>query len=59
MSWSFIRREWGAATFVLTVLIGVLAVPIALYFEHPSSSGGAASAGQAVATAPSTTTPGR
>jgi hypothetical protein len=36
VSWSFVRREWGAVTFVLTVLVGVLAVPIALYFEHPA-----------------------
>jgi hypothetical protein len=30
----FLRREWGAVTFVLTVLIGVIVVPIALYFGN-------------------------
>jgi len=27
---SFIRREWGAVTFVLTVLLGIIIVPLAL-----------------------------
>jgi hypothetical protein len=27
---SFFAREWGAVTFVLTVLIGIIVVPIAL-----------------------------
>jgi hypothetical protein len=27
---SFLVREWGAVTFVLTVLVGVIIVPIAL-----------------------------
>jgi hypothetical protein len=27
---SFLVREWGAVTFVLTVLVGVVIVPIAL-----------------------------
>lgn len=32
MSWGdFLRREWGAATFVATVAIGLIVVPIALY----------------------------
>lgn len=30
MNRSFITREWGAVTFVLTVLVGILIVPIAL-----------------------------
>ncbi|MGH7903381.1 MAG: hypothetical protein ACREPA_04535 [Candidatus Dormibacteraceae bacterium] len=34
MSPSFLRREWGAATFVITVLVGVIVVPVALYFGH-------------------------
>lgn len=37
MSWAFIRKEWGAVTFVLTVLLGLLVIPIALYFEHPGA----------------------
>jgi hypothetical protein len=31
VSWAFFRREWGAVTFVLTVLVGMVVVPIALY----------------------------
>jgi hypothetical protein len=26
-----LRREWGAVTFVLTVLVGMILVPVALY----------------------------
>jgi hypothetical protein len=42
VGWSFVRREWGAVTFVLTVIIGMVAVPLALYFgnqtPHPVSA---------------------
>ena len=31
MSWAFFRREWGAVTFVLTVVVGMIIVPLALY----------------------------
>ena len=32
MNWGqFLRREWGAATFVLTVALGLIVVPLALY----------------------------
>jgi hypothetical protein len=31
---AFIRREWGAITFVLTVLVGLIVVPLALYFTN-------------------------
>jgi hypothetical protein len=34
MNWSVLRREWGAVTFVLTVLLGVIIVPVALYFTN-------------------------
>jgi hypothetical protein len=34
VSWAFLRREWGAVTFVLTVIVGLIVVPLALYFEH-------------------------
>jgi hypothetical protein len=38
----FIRREWGAVTFVLTVVVGMIIVPLALYFTnagpHPVST---------------------
>ncbi|HYW25600.1 MAG TPA: hypothetical protein VE953_15630 [Terriglobales bacterium] len=30
MNRSFLVREWGAVTFVLTVLVGIIIVPIAL-----------------------------
>jgi hypothetical protein len=36
MSWSFVRREWGAVTFVLTVIVGMVVVPLALYFTNVS-----------------------
>ena len=38
MSWSFLRREWGAVTFVLTVLVGMVVVPLALYFNNVGPS---------------------
>ena len=38
MNWSFVRREWGAVTFVLTVLIGIIVVPTALYFGNQSAA---------------------
>ena len=28
------RREWGAVTFVLTVIAGMIVVPVALYFAN-------------------------
>jgi hypothetical protein len=31
VSWAFVRREWGAVTFVLTVVVGMIVVPLALY----------------------------
>ena len=34
MNWSVLRREWGAVTFVLTVLVGAIIVPVALYFTN-------------------------
>jgi hypothetical protein len=32
VNWAVLRREWGAVTFVLTVVAGVIIVPLALYF---------------------------
>jgi len=29
-----VRREWGAVTFVLTVIVGMIVVPVALYFTN-------------------------
>jgi hypothetical protein len=37
LSWRFLRREWGAVTFLLTVLLGIIVVPLALYFANASS----------------------
>ena len=34
MNWAFVRREWGAVTFVLTVIVGMVVVPLALYFAN-------------------------
>lgn len=67
MSWSrFLRREWGAATFVLTVIIGLVAVPLALYIGNqaprpinipvvvtPTPASGASTATPALTASPS------
>ena len=42
-----LRREWGAVTFVLTVVAGMIVVPLALYF---------ANVGPAAVTTPNITT---
>ena len=42
VNWSFARREWGAVTFVLTVLLGMVIVPAALYFGNQSIASGSA-----------------
>jgi hypothetical protein len=34
MNWAVLRKEWGAVTFVLTVLVGAVIVPVALYFTN-------------------------
>jgi hypothetical protein len=34
VNWAFVRREWGAVTFVLTVIVGMVIVPVALYFAN-------------------------
>ena len=41
MNWSVLRKEWGAVTFVLTVLVGIIVVPLALYFlnQGPTAIG--------------------
>jgi len=33
-----VRREWGAVTFVLTVVVGMIIVPLALYFANQGPS---------------------
>ncbi|HVS49241.1 MAG TPA: hypothetical protein VHJ99_10095 [Candidatus Dormibacteraeota bacterium] len=34
MNWAVLRREWGAVTFVLTVIVGMVIVPLALYLAN-------------------------
>jgi hypothetical protein len=34
VNWSVLRREWGAVTFVLTVIVGMIVVPLALYLAN-------------------------
>ncbi len=36
MNWGALRGEWGAVLFVLTVVAGMIVVPIALYFANVS-----------------------
>ncbi|HWO91349.1 MAG TPA: hypothetical protein VNP53_05210, partial [Methylomirabilota bacterium] len=38
MNLAFVRREWGAVTFVLTVIVGMIVVPLALYFANVGPS---------------------
>lgn len=37
MKGSFWLREWGATSFIVTTLIGLVVVPLALYFGHRSA----------------------
>jgi hypothetical protein len=50
---SFLRHEWGAVTFVLTVLLGMIIVPIALYFGHPGTRAASSPAGTSASASPS------
>lgn len=36
MNWGTLKSEWGAVTFVLTVVAGLVVVPLALYFANVS-----------------------
>ncbi len=38
MNGAFLRREWGAVTFVLTVVIGLIVVPLALFLTNQGPS---------------------
>ena len=38
MNWGVLRREWGAVTFVLTIIAGMIVVPLALYFANVGPS---------------------
>lgn len=56
MSWEFVRKEWGAVTFVLTVLVGLIVVPLALYLGNHNPNASAPSAGPAAAVTTSAST---
>jgi hypothetical protein len=34
VNWAVLQKEWGAVTFVLTVIVGMIVVPLALYFAN-------------------------
>jgi hypothetical protein len=36
VNWGVLRGEWGAVTFVLAVVAGMIVVPLALYFANVS-----------------------
>jgi hypothetical protein len=38
VNWAVLRQEWGAVSFVLTVLVGIIIVPLALYFTNQGPS---------------------
>jgi hypothetical protein len=38
VNWAFVRREWGAIAFVLIVLVGMIVVPLALYFTNQGAT---------------------
>ena len=38
MNGAFLRREWGAVTFVLTVVVGLIVVPLALFLTNQGPS---------------------
>jgi hypothetical protein len=55
---SFLRREWGATTFILTVVLGLVVVPVALALGNHSQGGGGTPANNPpVASSPRTSTP--
>jgi hypothetical protein len=39
VNWAFVRKEWGAVSFVLAVIVGLIAVPVALFLHNPSNTG--------------------
>jgi hypothetical protein len=34
VNWAFVRNEWGAVTFVVAVIVGMIIVPLALFFAN-------------------------
>jgi hypothetical protein len=66
VNWSVLRKEWGAVTFVLTVIVGIIVVPLALYFNNqgpaaiaapPVTTASAARASTAQVASPARTSP--
>lgn len=57
MNRSFIAREWGAVTFVLTVLLGIIIVPIALVVGNKPQPPAALPTPTPSVSAPATPTP--
>jgi len=66
VNWAFVRREWGAVTFVLTVIVGMVIVPLALYFANqgpgpltvpPVNTASSAASGSRAATPAHTASP--
>jgi hypothetical protein len=66
VNWEFVRREWGAVTFVITVIVGMVIVPLALYFANqgpgpvvvpPVTTASSAASGTRAATPANTNSP--
>lgn len=65
MNWAFVRREWGAVTFIVTVIVGMVVVPLALYFANqgpgpltiPPANTASSAASSAHVASPANTTP--
>jgi hypothetical protein len=61
VNWAVLRREWGAVTFVLTVVAGMIVVPLALYFANvgpsPITTGGLTTSSSARASTVASPTP--
>lgn len=66
MNWAFVRREWGAVTFIVTVVVGMVVVPLALFFANqgpgpiivpPTTTASSAASGPRTATPAHTNSP--
>jgi len=66
VNWAFVRREWGAVTFIVTVVVGMVVVPLALFFANqgprpvivpPTTTASSAASGPRTATPANTHSP--
>jgi hypothetical protein len=65
VNWAALRGEWGAVTFVLTVIAGMIVVPLALYFANvapgaiatPTISSTSSARASSIASSAQTTSP--